>query len=276
MDGQPCYMQLLVPAWGALQNELASSRGLLVSNKGSQMFYAPFGFPILGEYADYGDIDGIVRDQNVEMLEAYFGKDIDSILQIATQGGDQPAPTYDELEQLRGNKYGGILTAEQVLPILTATYFRKEVHDYLVEQKQDSWFSKHLKTMLAGLPEQLNKTEYGYIDPDEDLDAMQALQEDTDQIKQMLKAMKALGSRRESSYIDSLTSVDMFVTLPITKVFSAEVEAQYKLLTALTMLRKHLLPSIYGSQQDNYRETLGLQVFVNKLLRADIKEQKSW
>ena len=51
---------------------------MIVCNEGCQAFFSPFGFPVHGTYDDYGHIDNIQRDKGVEMLEEFFGIDIDT------------------------------------------------------------------------------------------------------------------------------------------------------------------------------------------------------
>ncbi len=67
---------LLVPS---ISTDISGNSGLICSNDGAQIYFSPFGFPIHGEYYDYGQISNIVRDDNVLMLEKYFGVDINEI-----------------------------------------------------------------------------------------------------------------------------------------------------------------------------------------------------
>ena len=45
----------------------------------SHCFYAPVTMPIFGEYDDYGGIENIIRDENLEIIEAYFKKTFKSV-----------------------------------------------------------------------------------------------------------------------------------------------------------------------------------------------------
>jgi len=48
-------------------------------------FYSPVILPIFGKYDDYGGIEDIIRDKNVEYIENYFETDIQSIINIDTK-----------------------------------------------------------------------------------------------------------------------------------------------------------------------------------------------
>lgn len=130
LTNQKTAIQLLVPSW---KNSLKmSEKGLIVSNEGCQAFYSPFAFPIFGEYYDYGEIDNIVRDKNVEMLEDFFNLDIKNVINAA---GDNKWLTYGEKEndkhfKLKTKDDGDIKNID-VLQNLNMTYFRAEVYEFL-------------------------------------------------------------------------------------------------------------------------------------------------
>lgn len=84
LTNQKTSIQLLVPNYST---DLKEHLGMIVSNDGCQGFFAVFGFPIHGRYYDYGGIDDIQRDKNVEMLENFFNLPIDKI--ISNVGDDR-------------------------------------------------------------------------------------------------------------------------------------------------------------------------------------------
>ena len=45
----------------------------------SNCFYAPATLPIFGEYDDYGGVENIIRDKNLEIIEKFFGKTIELV-----------------------------------------------------------------------------------------------------------------------------------------------------------------------------------------------------
>ena len=78
----------------------------LVSNSGASMFFCPRFLPIIGKYADYGSIDDIDYDENVQYIEEYFGISIYEFMQQITrnQWGDKKAKCIDDekTEELYG------------------------------------------------------------------------------------------------------------------------------------------------------------------------------
>ena len=109
LTGQKTSILLLVPGYSSNFKE---HLGMIVSD-GCQTFFSPFGFPIHGEYDDYGYITNIVRTKSVDILEEYFGIGIDYILQNI---GD------DDLKDIKN---------KEVYGTLGRTYFRTEILEYL-------------------------------------------------------------------------------------------------------------------------------------------------
>ena len=87
LTSQKTSILLLAPGYST---DFKEHLGMIVSNDGCQAFFSPFGFPIHGEYDDYGYISDIKRDKNVELLESYFGIDIELILNNIGDGRDVP------------------------------------------------------------------------------------------------------------------------------------------------------------------------------------------
>lgn len=58
------------------------------SNDGPFLQYYPSAYPIFGRYDDYGGIERIVKDDNTDILEEYFGLDIQRICKILTRGDE--------------------------------------------------------------------------------------------------------------------------------------------------------------------------------------------
>lgn len=51
-----------------------------ISNRGGSLLFRPCALPIFGEYNDYGSIENVVRDKNVEFLEEKYGMSIEDIV----------------------------------------------------------------------------------------------------------------------------------------------------------------------------------------------------
>lgn len=58
----------------------------MCSNEGTRLKYMPCWFPIHGKYDEYGGIEEIVKDDNTEVLEKYYGLTIEQIMGIITSG----------------------------------------------------------------------------------------------------------------------------------------------------------------------------------------------
>jgi hypothetical protein len=66
----------------------------MCSNEGTRLKYMPCWFPIHGEYDEYGGIENIVKDDNTEILEKYYGLTIEEIMGVITSGRKDDG--YDE------------------------------------------------------------------------------------------------------------------------------------------------------------------------------------
>lgn len=58
--------------------------------------FIPATLPIFGEYNDYGGIENIIRDENVEMIEQYFGCKIEEFCDFLTDGRKDYNDTYSD------------------------------------------------------------------------------------------------------------------------------------------------------------------------------------
>ena len=84
----------------------------MCSNDGAWLKFHPFCFPIKGVYDDYGGIEDIVKDDNTEVLEKYFGMEIQTICDIITSGRKDDSydsnlkPLLKEKPPIKGKKEG--------------------------------------------------------------------------------------------------------------------------------------------------------------------------
>ena len=259
LTGQKTSILLLVPGYSSNFKE---HLGMIVSD-GCQTFFSPFGFPIHGEYDDYGYITNIVRTKSVDILEEYFGIGIDYILQNI---GD------DDLKDIKN---------KEVYGTLGRTYFRTEILEYLergwdtISLSNPSKYSREerLKTLFEfieskskrksiNIDDLINKSKKNPLTDDEKIIVM-------DSIKSSISDYDI----RSSSYITTLANKNMFLELDITLDMKDEILKQQSMLGALTYLRKNLIPSTYGSQQDNWSELYNFNDFVNDILADNIE---SW
>jgi len=253
---QKTSILLLAPGYST---DFSEHLGMIVSNDGPQAFFSPFGFPIHGEYDDYGYIDNIQRDKNVEMLEDFFGIDIQDILRNI--GDDRDIP--DNIKN------------KEVFEKLGMTYFRTEVLEYLekdwdkINLKNPKSFSmgSRIKILLEALSNKVS------VDDPRILELISKKDRTDEERQELYKLMDmANGSAvRENSYITSLCKANMFKLLNITEDFKENILKQYIFLNKMDNLKKLLIPSVYGSQDDNWKEQYELNEFINELLIEDLK-----
>lgn len=231
---------------------------MIVSNDGCQAFFSPFGFPIHGTYEDYGYIRNIKRDKNVEMLEEYFGVDIESI--IENIGRDVPKNIkHSELYQKLG-----------------MTYFRTEVLEYLEsgwdkydldnpkDYSPDEFVTKILKSLDK--TSQISYDEYARL-LSKKLD--KTITDDENNL--MIDYIRSL-AKTERTYVASYKG-NMFKTLPINIDFKEYILKQYTMISRLGFeLKRTLMPSDYGTQENNWSALYKFNDFVNDLLVEDIKD----
>jgi len=256
LSSQNTSILILAPSYDTTFKEHLN---MIVSNDGAQAFFSPFGFPIHGTYDDYGYIENIKRDKNVEMLEEYFGVDIDSILKNIGRERDTPKD----------------IKHKEFYQTLGMTYFRTEVLEYLekgwdkynLDNPEEYSSDGRLKKILSSVenvkgmsPEKLAELVKKRVD-----DTI------TDDERDLYFDYIMSSNRRENTYIRSLVKGNMFLELPITIDFKDEILKQYTMLMALYDLKKNLIPSNYGSQEDNWIELYKFNDFVSDILAEDIK-----
>lgn len=260
LTNQKTSILLLSPGYST---DFKGHLNMIVSNDGSQAFFSPFGFPIHGEYYDYGRIENIQRDKNVQMLEEFFGISIEDILDNI---GDSRSIPKD-------------IKNQEIFEKLGMTYFRTEVLEYL----ERGWDKINLvdenewgyPTRLVELLKTLDKNKVSMEDP-RFLELM-AKKDKTEDEKEELYDLTSMiiggSSFHDSYYIASLRKFNMFKLLPITLDFKDDILKQYQfLITFGYELNRILIPSVYGSQDNNWKAQYELNEFVNELLIGDLKE----
>lgn len=85
-------------------------------------YYNPFSLPIKGKYNDYGTLEDVVRDENVEIIEKFFGISAEDIMYIVGEQrkvSSKSSKLYELFaeEQTLTNKYDVPLNEELLLAI---------------------------------------------------------------------------------------------------------------------------------------------------------------
>jgi hypothetical protein len=281
IDSDSTYIQLIVPTWVKNPHSIdgeqigCGEKGLRVSNEGPLCEFSPFGFPIEGKYADYGNIDNIVPSRNIEMLEEFFGIPIVDIISCAT---DDRWYRYGYLEPNKQNNSWIIADNKmknvEILKQLTVTYFRKEHYDFLSEKLLDINYKDERKKHINKINNILN--ELDKVRPKNSKHRKEfTLSDITDEIREKYMVIRGSYSNSEfdmliiqmenykkeiwwkgewnyNLYIPSLNKMNMFKLLPIGSKDFEEVKKQYIFTRNMGDLYKVIRPSYYGSQSDNF------------------------
>ena len=255
LSHQKTSILLLTPNGESFSDHL----NMIVSNDGCQAFFSPFGFPIHGVYDDYGFITNIKRDKNVEMLEEYFGVDIESILRGIGSERDTP-------ENIKHKEF---------YQTLGMTYFRTEVLEYLekgwdqydLETPKKYSSDEFVQKLIKGLEKPIKISDEEYAN----LMRKKLDKTITDEEREIMMDFILNSTRTERNYIASFKG-NMFKTLPLNMDFKDHVLKQYTMISNLGFeLRRTLMPSDYGSQENNWSYLYKFNDFVNDLLVEDIK-----
>ena len=254
LTNQKTSIQLLVPSYST---DLCGHKSMIVSNDGAQEFYSPFGFPIHGRYYDYGYLEDIVEDNNTKMLEEYFNMSISDIIKNIGRERDVPkdAKNVDFYNQL------------------SMTYFRTEVLEYL----QDGWQSINLVNPKKYTGEEMISRFFNYYfrdksDGEKRLEYLESIENMTDLEKEEYVSLIRYEFDQPKNYITISKNKNMFNILPIDISFRSDILKQYNFLINYGWkLGRTLMPSDYGSQNDNFTQLYNLNEFVNDLLVEDIK-----
>lgn len=250
---QKTSIQLLVPN----STNLSGHKSMIVTNEGSQAFYSPFAFPIHGTYDDYGYLQDIKEDNNTKMLEEFFNMNIYDIIKHIGRESDVP-------EDIKN---------EDIYNSLSMTYFRTEVLEHL----QEGWENIDLEN-----PEKYTSDEslkkffdsYFKEKSTDRLDYLESLESMTHDEKMEYMDIIRSSYTKPRNYISSYT-MNMFNILPIDISFKEQILKQHQFLVIYGWgLGRVLLPSVYGSQQDNYTRLYNLNELVNDLLVEDISHNE--
>lgn len=253
-------------------SKLGFEKGLQLDN-----YFFPFGFPIRGKYYDYGYMRDICRDENVEMLEEYFGISIEDILSFVESS--RPNECNPKNIDLLNRMY--------------VTHIKEEVYDFLSNIKPFSYSSYDDEDDEDAWGEE-DKI-YQYESFGLDLDAAGNFFEEYIISKEKLaslemeysKIMKLPKEEISGEYLTGLmlnkykleSKLEMTARyLPqllhdnFMKDCNVKISQKQDWLKLLTFLKAidhlhiRLQPSMYGSQYTNWQLVKGLNDFVSNLI----------
>lgn len=233
--GQPTYVQLLAPTAYTEKNALLNEPGLLAANEYAQMFFAPFAFPIKGQYDDYGYLKDVLPDENTRLLEDFFGVKIKHLVILLNS---------DKQDRDEAN-----IQNRDIFERLNFTYFRAEVYEHLTKTSGDYSQRQSRKVYKEKMLDRLGDTHKKSLIPD---------------------AKTYEYFRKMDFYISQHAEINTFVKLPVTDTLKDEIFQQMNLVFNYGDLRKHLMPSVSGGQDDNWTTLKKLNRFSNGILRKSI------
>ena len=118
-----------------------------ISNDGPNSHFRPIWYPIKGEYNGYGGIENIIKDDNTEILEKYYGLTIEEICGVITSNRKDDG--YDDnldciKDKSKKDKYGNpqYLDKYKKLIRISGMWIHGEFYDKLVNEKPDNYFNK--------------------------------------------------------------------------------------------------------------------------------------
>ena len=254
LTGQKTYIQLMY----SRNNKKSFIGGLDVSNDAALVNYVPFGFPIEGEYYDYGEIENIVKNKNVTILEEYFGNIIENIIEYIIDS-NIVSKSFD-------------FKHIEILNNMAFTYFHKDVYDYLTTgwDKLSTKLTGQYDDYFARCWNSIKKIEnFNNKDKDKLKELIDELTEkirtETNLSKKNLLIRDMIEMKNPdyftiTSYIpriyDSNFKGDFFTELKHYTIaeFGDDIKKQFKFFHTLGYELKDILKkSQYGSQQDNFK-----------------------
>jgi hypothetical protein len=254
LSHQRTYIQLLIPT----KNYGDEFKGLRLGDE-RLIFtdWRPFGFPIKGDYYDYGDIDNIVRDKNIEKLENYFNIPIEDIITACGRDGwkDEIKSDVKDVKNL------------ELIEKMTMTYFRGEIYEHLCEGWTDLENSNYWKENFENLkkfeiqddPEKLKK----HI-----LEEYPGLSEEEAGVKILMRSLRNEGR----TYISNYRQNDFIRRLGYSvNDFTDDMKKQFQFLNSLSEMYMPLTSSMYGGQQVNWLKIKKMNRYMNRLLSKDME-----
>lgn len=264
MPGQKTSIQLLVPSYG-YNSGFKKFKNIVVCDNMSQIFFSPFVFPIHGVYNDYGFINNIQRNHNVELLEKHFEMSIESIFETVVNKS-----IYEQKDD------------DSLINKLHMTYFRTEILDIvydgynkynLINPKKYTQ-SNEVKNILADV---LNRKSSKEIK--KRINEIENLSEEniTDKIiNEFIELIREENRINLKTYIDTSPEYDMYRIFNFSNKFKDDIIKQYHLVNAFSNeLNIMFKPSLYGGQESNMIYKYDFNKRVNDVLMSDIEENYS-
>lgn len=242
------------------------SRGYLDSRIQGSMYYmgiydhfTPFAAPVYGTYDSYGGLENIERNETVDFLEAFFGKDIATIVDCV--GGsfrgldDSYNPIHvayfsEERKTATGNGYAAEdLENVQLLQSFSGMFFLREVYD-VMSVKTEGFDTNYMRNVFKKFKEFEEKLPAGTDEKEKD---------------ELFEIFH--GSDVERYWGIPLRGLEQFRTL----VSFEELATVDKLAAVLCSVNRMFQPTPSGEQYGNEKAMLNLLKVSKKITKQRIK-----
>lgn len=273
----PMVRLLIVPRY--LFNERAvdsrdnfKQKAPLCSNERALEAFVPFGFPIRGKYDDYGHIGNIVEDRNTNKLEEFFGVSIYDLCNtlstddrwwrfgierrdfILDKQSKNEKLTQEEEWDLAGYKDWWNKSDPKNINILkniTICDIREEVYDLMIQSPKlkHKYYIEEYQELCTKYFQNLSVTKG---------------------INSLTKELN-LHINNYETFLPFMCTFNFLKELEIDESFQKEYVEMINFIYSINSYKKLLLPTLYGSQEDNYKELLSLTKLTQTLLKANIK-----
>jgi len=282
----PMVRLLIVPRY-IINERTLDSRDLfkqkapLCSNERALAAFVPFGFPIRGKYDDYGHIDNIVEDQNTKKLEEFFGASIydlcnilatdDRWLRFGIERRDFILDKQSKNEKLTQEEEWDLADYKNwwkeadpkninILKNITICDIRGEVYDLMIQppKLKHKYYIEEYQELCSGYFKNLSMIK-------------ELNSENSSKEERLAKTFNFSTFHAFETFLPFMCKFNFLKELQIDESFQKEYVEMVNFIYSINSYRKLLLPTLYGSQEDNYKDLLELTKLTQSLLKANIK-----
>jgi hypothetical protein len=262
---------------------LVGEKGCRVSNEGFYADFIPFGFPILGEYADCGLIDEVdYQSREVKLLEDYFGMKLSAIIECAE---DDRWIKYGEDEDNDRWKVDINQSKIELLKALSITYYHKDVYDEFSKIQLKNKFDKDDLERNITRTTNFVKQHNGSVnikDHPRYQKMYDMLADDETDHKNTVELDIIIASYLQFSDDHDAYSpfrhgqVDMLKALDLQEEDYGRVATMCTLSYNMGSMYQTLQPSNYASQEDNFSLTRKMNACRNKVIKTINKRNEPY
>jgi hypothetical protein len=221
------------------------------SENPSSMFFTPYALPIKGDYNDYGGLENIERDENVEALENHFGITIDTYLKSneARNGMFVFREVYDRMVEYHTEKMNKETSSYMITP--------NKVKEYLTEYKNSSspLSSEELKKQRNALDKVIDEYSKNFKGTEKELEDDEEYQDYMDEfesicLKYMTSNFSSYGKTKLEKIVN-LKTFDHYKTFIVDNKLDDYITDFVMFSSVMMSANKRYLPDFRGEQHGN-------------------------